>query len=208
LSTTGRPPTSVQCSEPLVLQDSIRMDVSGVEETRWQGDNGGRVKEILIEIDGVFDVDVGAIESEMFGDVRDQVKRQLMLTISEYKTIVAVSYKDMIDTRLRVDQDFFALIAVDLKEGSFQSDLIVFIELVALYGPIGHLRQGCLWPFAFACLWPFAFACLWDSQSLKDRLNHMFQIEPLIRGQGGPEGLNQAEFGRGRKCLIIAVEEI
>ena len=144
------------------------MDVSGVEETRGKGDSDGRVKEILIEIDGVFEVDVPAIEDEVFGDIRDQVKRQVMRTIPEYETIVAVSYKDMIDSRLRVDQDLFALIAIDLKKGSFQSDLIVFIELLALYGPIGYLRQGC----------SNTSASLRSrgSQSLKDRLNHTFQV--------------------------------
>ena len=47
------------------------MDVSGIEETRGKGDSDGRVKEILIEIDGVFEVDVGTIESEMVWDIRD-----------------------------------------------------------------------------------------------------------------------------------------
>ena len=158
------------------------MDVGWVEELRWQGDSGGRVKEILIEVDGVFVVDVGAIEGEVFGDIRDQVKCQLMLTISEYETIVAMSYKDMIDSRLRVDQDLFALIAIDIKEWSFQSDLIVFIELLALYGPIGYLRQGCFGDFK--SLWSLRGRGIRDPQSLKDRLNDKFQVKVLIRGQG------------------------
>ena len=79
-----------------------------------------------------------------------------------------MSYKDMIDSGLRVDQDLFALIVIDLKEWSFQSDLVIFIELVALYGPIGYLRQGC----------SNTSASLRSrgSQSLKDRLNHTFQV--------------------------------
>ena len=41
-----------------------------------------------------------------------------MLTIPEYETIVAMSYKDMIDSRLRVDQDLFALIAIQLNQSN------------------------------------------------------------------------------------------